>query len=149
MFITYKYYNSSFRNFNWRTNFQRIFITYSNNTSLFGYGTWRWCAFRGCSSIIHVSLSSSLKTLNKHVFDFCSSITQIEIPSSVEVINEFAFGHCDSLANLKIPSSVGIIDFYAFYQYHLLKKRCHEEIYDADMLYATIAIVCVMRGIRC
>lgn len=75
-------------------------------------------AFYECSSLIQVKFAypSSVTSIDDYAFSKCISLEQIAIPSSVIEIKESAFSECSSLAlvSFDAPSSIKIIDFYAF-----------------------------------
>ena len=71
-------------------------------------------AFRNCSSLESVSISSSVTIIGVHAFDHCSSLSSITIPSSVTCIGDAAFRGCYSLVSIEIPSSVTSIGGWPF-----------------------------------
>ena len=71
-------------------------------------------AFKGCTSLISVTIPSSVTTIEDHAFYGCSSLTSVTIPSSVTKIGYHAFSGCSSLTSITIPSSVTTIGDGAF-----------------------------------
>ena len=71
-------------------------------------------AFRGCSSLTSVTISSNVEEIDAGAFQGCSSLTSVTIPSSVEKIGDEAFQGCSSLTSVTIPSSVEWIGTRAF-----------------------------------
>ncbi|MDE7208510.1 MAG: leucine-rich repeat protein [Clostridia bacterium] len=82
----------------------------SNVTSIGEY------AFSGCSSLTSVIFgeNSQLINIERATFYKCSSLASIEIPSSVTSIGRDAFFNCSSLISIVIPSSITSIADYAF-----------------------------------
>ncbi|KAK8841375.1 hypothetical protein M9Y10_026990 [Tritrichomonas musculus] len=71
-------------------------------------------AFRGCSSLIEVSLPFTLTTIGNFAFSECSSLNKIAIQNSVTSIGAYAFNECSSLTKFEIPPSVVSINEYTF-----------------------------------
>lgn len=71
-------------------------------------------AFRGCSTLAQVIISSSMTIISDQAFSGCSSLTQITIPNSVTRIGYNAFSDCKSLTQVTIPNSVTYIESGAF-----------------------------------
>ena len=71
-------------------------------------------AFKCCSSLSEIEISSSMTLLDKSIFEECSSLKEINIPSSVTSIEESAFKKCISLTHLAIPPSLISIGKDAF-----------------------------------
>ena len=71
-------------------------------------------AFFGCSSLTSINIPSSVTSIGWGAFEGCSSLTSINIPSSVTSIGEWAFEGCSSLTSINIPSSVTSIGMKAF-----------------------------------
>lgn len=77
-------------------------------------------AFEG-SSLISITLSNALDTIENSAFEDCRNLTAIEIPSSLTTIGNRAFSH-SSLASIEIPNKVTIIPNEAFYYCRSLKS---------------------------
>lgn len=73
-------------------------------------------SFKGCSSLVQISIPSSVIKIGNNAFYKCSSLTQISIPSSVTSVCIGAFEGCTSLKQVSfvIPSLVSSIDEYSF-----------------------------------
>lgn len=71
-------------------------------------------AFKNCSSLTNITISSSVTSIGDWAFNGCSSLTSITIPSSVTSIGDTAFNGCSSLASITIPSSVKSIGYTVF-----------------------------------
>lgn len=62
-------------------------------------------AFSGCENLSHITLPSSLQSIDTNwrgsgTFEGCISLTSIEIPSNVQVIGEAAFRDCTGLTTV-------------------------------------------------
>ncbi len=71
-------------------------------------------AFAGCTSLISIVISDSVKSIGEDAFIGCSSLKSISIPDSVTSIGEYAFSGCSSLTSINIPNSVTYIGYSAF-----------------------------------
>ena len=63
-------------------------------------------AFKGCSSMISITLPDTLTTIGKEAFRNCSSLTSIMLPDSLTTIEDQAFLGCFSLASITLPDSL-------------------------------------------
>ena len=59
-------------------------------------------AFRNCSALQAIQLSSNLTELQASTFYGCSSLTEIEIPKSVNKIGAYVFSKCDNLTSITV-----------------------------------------------
>ncbi|MDR0562755.1 MAG: leucine-rich repeat protein [Spirochaetaceae bacterium] len=73
-----------------------------------------WAAFRGCATLISVSIPPSVKFIGDYAFSWCNSLTAIRIPPSVASIGKAAFFYCASLTAVTIPNSVSSIENVTF-----------------------------------
>ncbi len=73
-------------------------------------------AFRNCSLLTSVDLSicTNLTVLNNAIFFDCSSLTSISLPSGLTTIGGSVFEKCSSLTSITFPSSLSTINIYAF-----------------------------------
>lgn len=71
-------------------------------------------AFEGCSSLSSVTISNSVRAINRGTFHGCSALVSVTIPSSVISILEEAFFQCSSLSSVTISNSVKTIGTCAF-----------------------------------
>lgn len=72
-------------------------------------------AFLRCRKLKHVSLPSSLKSIENDAFVGCTSLESLEIPDSVECICRGAFDGCTSLKHIKLSSSCKSLPDFVFY----------------------------------
>jgi tetratricopeptide (TPR) repeat protein len=63
-------------------------------------------AFKGCSSLQHVTLPSNLQSIGNNAFYSCDSLKYIVIKDGVQNINSKAFSSCPALKSIIIPDSV-------------------------------------------
>lgn len=115
-------------------------------------------AFRNCSNLSNISISSTVKEIGNNAFDGCKSMpeinipygvtsignnafencilfTEIDVPGSVKTIGEKAFKNCKNLVKIRIPASLVSLGKNAF-------KNCRyiEKIYELpDFLTANVA----------
>lgn len=105
-------------------------------------------AFRSCTSLVHIDLPRSLRTIGDQAFRFCAYLTEIHIPESVrsigasaflncyrladitlgeglEEIGSYAFNNCDSLRTMHLPSSLRSVGTSIF---HNCDSLCHVEM---------------------
>lgn len=71
-------------------------------------------AFKNCSSLINITISSSVTSIGGWAFNGCSGLTGITIPGSVKSIGDTAFNGCSSLAGITISCSVKSIGYTVF-----------------------------------
>ena len=88
--------------------------TASNGTKTYtvvriGYG-----AFKNCSSLTSITISSGITSIESGAFQSCSSLVSITIPDGVTSIENEVFYECSSLASITIPNSVTSIKGNAF-----------------------------------
>jgi BspA type Leucine rich repeat region (6 copies) len=57
-------------------------------------------AFRGCSSLVDVSIPARLAVIAESTFFGCESLGRIHIPANVTAIHESAFDGCESLTDI-------------------------------------------------
>ena len=72
-------------------------------------------AFMNCSSLTSVTIPNSVTSIGESAFSWCSSLTSVTIGNSVTSIGESAFYNCSSLTSVTIPNSVTSIGYSAFY----------------------------------
>lgn len=75
---------------------------------------WGPGAFKNCTSLSYVKLSSNLNDIGDYAFYNCHSLSSISIPNKVTRIGSYAFQKCYGLQSLSIPDSVTQIGTSAF-----------------------------------
>lgn len=71
-------------------------------------------AFKGCSSLITITIGNGVKIIGDSAFRDCKNLTAVTIPNSVMIIGNSAFFACSSLPAITIPDSVKIMGESAF-----------------------------------
>ncbi len=61
-------------------------------------------AFRGCGSLMNITIPSSVTSIGIQAFYPCTSLTSINIPQGVTSIGEAAFSGCTSLESITVES---------------------------------------------
>ena len=72
-------------------------------------------AFKGCSSLVSITLPEGLTSIGNYAFEGCSSLASVTLPEGLTSIGNNAFYDCSSLASIAIPNSVISIGEKAFY----------------------------------
>lgn len=70
--------------------------------------------FKGCSSLVSIEISPTVKNIEDYAFEGCSSLTSVVIPDSVISIGEGAFSGCSALTSAKLSNSITNIGERAF-----------------------------------
>lgn len=78
-------------------------------------------AFKGCSSLTHVTLPEGMERLEKELFFMCVMLETAELPSLLQEIGEKAFCGC-RLSEIELPEKLKTIERGAFSQCVELKK---------------------------
>ena len=71
-------------------------------------------AFKNCTSLSYVKLSSNLTNIGNYAFYNCYSLNSISIPGKVTRIGSYTFQNCSGLQSLSIPDNVTQVEAYAF-----------------------------------
>ncbi len=71
-------------------------------------------AFKGCSSLKSIILSSNVKHIEESAFEGCSSLQLVALPNNIISIGASAFKGCSSLESIVFPSSLEYIEENAF-----------------------------------
>lgn len=72
-------------------------------------------AFLGCSNLTKVTVSGTLKTIQSSAFSGCVKLSSISSLGSVKTISSYAFNNCTSLTSITLPTTVTSIENSAFY----------------------------------
>ncbi len=62
--------------------------------------------FANCTSLTHVVIPNTVKSINPNAFKGCTSLRQVTIPDSVKFIGASAFENCNLLTVITIPNGV-------------------------------------------
>jgi len=79
-------------------------------------------AFYGCTSLASVTILYGVTSIGAQAFHDCTSLTDITLPDSVTTIGSKAFYNCSSLTGITLPNSLKSIGYYAFYDCTSLKS---------------------------
>ncbi len=71
-------------------------------------------AFRGCDSIVKVTIPNGVNAIENSEFSGCEALKQVTIPNTVKKIGSSAFYDCPKLQSMTIPDSVESIGTMAF-----------------------------------
>lgn len=91
----------------WGTNITKVII----NGGVTSIGA---NAFKGCSSLINITIPVTIIYIGGLAFNGCSSLTNVTIPQFVTTIKSGTFQNCSSLTSVTIPVSVKNIETFAF-----------------------------------
>lgn len=94
---------------------ERAFI--SEGIEKINYG-----AFRGCTSLSHISFPNSLTMIDAEAFFECKSLKEVNLPESTLSIGTRAFAGCASLEKVSFPLNLTAIRSRAFMECSLLKE---------------------------
>ena len=86
------------------------------------YDTLTWSPFDRKETLISVTISNSVTSIESYAFYKCSGLTSITIPNSVTSIGYAAFYGCSGLTSVTIPNCVTRIEDDAFYACEGLKE---------------------------
>jgi|GEM_PF-2240674 len=76
-------------------------VTIPEGVTSISYG-----AFRDCSALTNVTISSGVANIGCMAFGWCNGLTSVIIPEGVKSLDGNAFWRCSSLTNVTISSSV-------------------------------------------
>jgi hypothetical protein len=71
-------------------------------------------AFTRCSNLAEVIMENGIIIIGEYAFQKCTKLTKVIIPDSITSIRDNAFSGCTSLVNITIPNNVTIIEGYSF-----------------------------------
>lgn len=75
-----------------------------------------WCAFYDCSSLRSITMPASVEIIDYYVFTGCSSLSSVDIKTTrITSIPAYTFKGCKSLTSFHLPSYIKDIGDYAFY----------------------------------
>ncbi|MBR5302835.1 MAG: leucine-rich repeat domain-containing protein [Clostridia bacterium] len=74
-----------------------------------------YCAFRNCTSLLHVTLPDGILTIGSNAFQNCTALMQIDLPASLVTIGTHAFYRCANLTQITLPESIERLQGYSFY----------------------------------
>lgn len=72
-------------------------------------------AFLGATSLISITFSDKLASIEASAFENCSSLQSFEMPDTVTTIGKRAFKECTNLKTLTISKNIQELPSYAFY----------------------------------
>jgi len=75
----------------------------------------RYCAFRNCETLTHVTLPRGITSIGSNAFSRCPALERIDLPDTLAMIDTHAFYGCPKLAQLIIPDSIERVHALAFY----------------------------------
>lgn len=70
--------------------------------------------FRGCTSLKHIDMTSSLGVIWRYSFEGCTALESVILPPNLSFMGEFIFNGCTSLKSITIPGTVTEIGLEAF-----------------------------------
>ena len=73
-------------------------------------------AFRGCKSIVKVTVADTVPSVGNYAFFECTALSEVTLGSSVASIGKYAFDECTSLLEIVIPAAVTFVGEAAFYR---------------------------------
>jgi hypothetical protein len=79
-------------------------------------------AFKGCSNLAGVVLSSSLTIIGRAAFNWCSNLRDIRLPPSLKLIRDWAFCCCSKMEEVHLPPDVVRLEYSVFSHCHQLRK---------------------------
>ena len=71
-------------------------------------------AFKGCKTLVSITIPNSVTRIENAAFSGCTSLTNVTIPNSVTRIEWGAFKRCNSLTSITIHNSITEIGQHAF-----------------------------------
>ena len=79
-------------------------------------------AFKGCKSIVKLTIPETIVKIGSYAFSGCSSLTSIVVPNSVTSIGEYAFERCSALTDIVIGGSVSYLNYSMFEFSYMIKN---------------------------
>ncbi len=71
-------------------------------------------AFRHCSNLTEVNISSGVQKIGRDAFDACENLASVTIPAGVTEIGASAFAICQNLTSAAIPEGVSTLEMSLF-----------------------------------
>jgi len=87
-----------------------------------GFTTIESSCFNGCNSITSITIPNSVTTIGTTCFMGCGSLRNIILPSGITSLGESCFNSCSSLQEITIPSGVTVVGNYCFRYCSSLKR---------------------------
>ena len=104
-------------------------------------------AFRGCVSLVRITIPDTVTIIGEEAFWECDSLTSIQLPRNLVAIGNGTFSGCTSLEAVYFPSTVTSIDDWAFDGCTSLRFFCvseaiehlgHGVFWGCDQLLTTV-----------
>ena len=73
-------------------------------------------AFYKYENVVSVTLSNTVKEIERFAFSDCTALEMINLGNGLEVIGDSAFARCESLTSIRMPKSLKVIGEKAFYR---------------------------------
>lgn len=102
--------------------------------AVFEYNAFEWCSnlrevviggnvtkklpsgiFKECTSLSHVELPESLRSIGERAFQNCTSLQHINLPPKLGALKDRCFADCITLKEIKLPKRVAVVPGSAFY----------------------------------
>ena len=77
-------------------------------------------------NIEHISLPSTLRTIDYYALQSCTGLTEIELPEGLQVIGNYGIGFCSGIEEIHIPASVTTMYAHSFQGTHFKKFTIDE-----------------------
>lgn len=88
-------------------------------------------AFRGCQSVVRITIPDSVTEIGKNAFYQCEQLTSVTLPAGLQKLATALFSGCISLTEVIIPNTVTEIMARAFYDCEAITKLAVPETVTA------------------